>query len=152
MLHEVTLRRHRAGARARHGGANGMNFGAPGGGIELCHGQPPADVIRVHRGMLQTQLGQGRFQLLRVAASDRVDEHQRCRARFSLFESNCGSERSQILYGVVGTCQGCVPGQVCERAVEFAAVRTLLRAAAAECVQLRGSGSRAQPQMGVSQC
>jgi hypothetical protein len=45
-------------------------------------------------------------------------------------------------------------GQICERAIEFAAVRTLtlLRAAAAECVQMRRSGRRARPQMGMPQC
>ena len=104
--------------------------------------------------MLQAQRDQRRFQLLRVTPSDRVDQYQRRRVRRGLSEFRRGTQRSQILYGMVGTCQSRMTRQIRKRAIEFAAVRAsaLLRAAAAEHVQTRGPGRRARPQMRGSQC
>ncbi len=146
-LHVVALGGHRAAARARQGGTNTMYLGTRSRRLQLGHRQPAADVIRVHGGVLQAQCDQRGFQLRRVAAGDRIDEHQRRGIRRGLSEMYGGSQRPQVLQGVIGARQGRVARQIRERRVILRAGRTvpLLRAAAAEGVQMCAAGQHPRP-------
>ena len=141
-LREVALRGHRPGARARHRGAHRDHLGAAGRGLELIDGEPAADVVGIHRGMLQPEAQQRGFQLLRIAARGRIDEDQRCAGCRGLVEPRRGTQGMQVRQHMIGPCQRRMARQIGEHRIEFDAGGTvaLRSTAGAGHVQTRVTG------------
>ena len=135
---EVTAPARARGIAAR----TDKHLGAAGRGLELIDRQPAADIVGIHRGMLQSEAQQRGFQLLRIAARGRIDEHQRRARCRGLLESRRGTQGMQIREQVIGACQRRVARQIGEHRIEFDAGRalTLRGTAGADHVQRRFAG------------